>query len=71
VVEKFLENSFTTTSFTRRIKNINWMLGDSLAVIGQNTSLITQDSADKRINADRFHMIGSDTKIQNRQVEAK
>ena len=35
VVERFFENSFTTTAFTKRIKNLNWKLGDQLEVIGK------------------------------------
>ena len=50
VVEKFFENSFTTTMFTKRIKNLNWKLGDQLEVIGKQTSTITQAYADNKIN---------------------
>jgi len=49
-VVEFFQNSFNKTRFTKSVKNLDWKLGDTLKVIGQDNSVITQELADKCIN---------------------
>lgn len=38
---EFFENGFNETRFTKKVMNLDWKIGKTLNVIGQNDSVIT------------------------------
>lgn len=48
-VVSFFENSFRKTHITRKIKNLQWRLGDNLEVIGATNSYLTDADANHAI----------------------
>ena len=48
-VVAFFENAFNTTHLTRKIKNLQWKIGDTLEVIGSTNSYMTKARADAAI----------------------
>lgn len=63
----FFQNSFNKTRFTNNVRNLDWKLGETLSVIGQERSIITQELADKLINDGKPEASESE-EVQNRQV---
>ena len=49
-IVEFFENGFNETRFTKQIKNLDWKLGESLQVIGQMSSAISEKKANLLVN---------------------
>ena len=68
-IVEFFENGFNETRFTKKIKNLDWTLGNSLEVVPRMTSIITQKKANQHVLHGRT--AEANEKIQNRTVSAK
>lgn len=59
-IVEFLQNGFNETRHTKSIKNLSWKLGDSLKVIGQQGSTISEKQANKIVTNGKPDQIGED-----------
>lgn len=56
------------TRFTESVQNLDWKLGDSLEVMGKDSSVYSEKTANREIRKRQRNFIGTGT-VQNRPVE--
>jgi len=49
-VSNFLENCFLQTDFCTSVDHVDWKTGENLKVFSHNTSIMTEDEANKLIS---------------------
>ena len=69
-VTAFFEDCFHETVFFQNVQNADWKTGEDLLVFGQNSSIITEKSSNKKITGGKIGS-GKGTGRQNRQVNLK
>jgi len=47
---EFFDQGFNETRFTKKVRNLDWKLGTTLKVIGQNDSVLTTKEANKLVS---------------------
>ena len=63
---RLFENGFKTTRHTEGIKNADWRQGDTLEVIGAQSSVIMEKDANKLITKRQKKLFSEEGNIQNR-----
>ena len=69
--EEFFHNAFNQNRFTKRIKNLQWRLGERLKVFGTQSSIINQKIVEKATLQTNDEKDSGTTTMEYRQVLVK